>query len=433
MNKIKCKRIKGFSTSYLYLTLSVLFTVSLLMVTVFTGKIEFFDNNSPDRRAQLAAEYGVSKAIAEIRKGPRWTGIVRIAGTDRQIFENRKMPYSDDTYSIWVCNNFYGEREKTGLGGVKVPPGRCYIMGMGKAGDNEDNMVEKYAAALIEKSTPFADFALFADDKINISGNVAIHSFNPKKEQADTANANLGTNENQRNSIIFSNACGFIDGSVFTGPGINEKSAGSIGVSDNVRINGRKKKLLWNRPMPPVEIPESIPKRILRKNAVSDGFSIEPGNYEEKLRVEKNETILLTGPGEFVFTGIDVDEGGRIVADTTQGSVKIFLDGDLSVKDNNGDSGIFNLDNNEVSKPSRLIIYGTDKCGSVEISGNDEYYLGIYARNAKIAMGGHGKFHGSFVGKEIVLSGCPSIIFDNSTGMPDEGLMTIKLISWQRF
>ena len=433
MNKINCRRIKGYSTSYLFLTVAVLFTVSLLMVTVYNNKIEFFDNNSPDRRAQLAAEYGVSKAISEIRKNPRWNGMVKVTGVDRQIFENRKMPYSDDTYSIWVCNNFYGDKEKTGLGGVKVPPGRCYIMGMGKADKTDVDKVEKFAAALIEKSTPFSDFALFADEKIDISGNVEVRSSEALSEKTEVATANLGTNENKRHSIFFNNACGVIDGSVFTGPGINQNFACSVGKSQNIRINGRKKKLLWNRPMPPVEIPENLQKKVFKKNTVSDGFSVEPGNYEEKLRVNRDETVLLTGPGEYVFTGINVEEGGKIAADTTQGPVKIFLKGDLSIQGNNENSGIINRDDNEQPKPSRLLIYGTDKCKSAEITGNDEYYLGIYARNAKIDIKGNGKFHGSFVGKEIALSGSPSIIFDESTGMPDEGMMTIKLISWQRF
>ncbi len=433
MSKIKSKRIKGFSTSYLFLTVSVLFTVSLLMVTIFMDRIDFLDNNNPERKAQLAADYGVSRAISEIRKNPRWNGIVKIAGVDRQIFENRKMPYTDDSYSIWVCNNFYGEREKTGLGGVKVPPGRCYIMGMGKSSENETNIVEKYAAALIEKSTPFADFALFADDKIDIKGNINIQSDNVSKKEKEKSIANLGTNENRMNSIFFNNACGIIDGSIFTGPGINENIIGSMRNFKNVRINGRKKKLLWNRSMPPVEIPENIPKRILQKIAISDGLSIEPGNYREKLRVNSNETIILEGPGEYVFDGIDVKEGGRIVAKTTNGSVIIFLNGNLTVRGNYGNSGLFNVDSNDQSKPSRFLIYGTDKSRSIEITGNDEYYMGIYARNAKISIGGSGKFHGSFVGKEIAISDAPSIIFDPSTGIPDEGMMTIKLISWQRF
>lgn len=439
MKKMYYVKMQGFSMSYLFLTLAVLFTMSLLIVTAFSDKIEFLDSNSIDKRAQLAAEYGVSKAIAEIRKNPRWTGITRVAGIDRQIFENRKMPYSDDKYSIWVCNNFYGEKEKTGLGGIKVPPGRCYIMGMGKASDNKVNEVnevsevEKFAAALIEKSTPFADFALFAENKIDISGNVAIQSGNPTEKRENTVGANLGTNENRNNSIFFNNACGFIDGSIFAGPGVNNNFIQWMGNSENIRINGKTKKLLWNRPLPPVETPRDIPDKILRKNAISDGFSIEPGNYVEKLTVEKNETILLTGPGEYVFRGINIDEGGRIVTDTTQGPVKIFLEGNLSIRGNNENSGIFNINDKGEPKPSRLLIYGTDKCKSIEISGNDEYYMGIYARNAKINMSGNGKFHGSFVGKEITLSDAPSIIFDPLTGIPDEGMMTIKLISWQRF
>ena len=433
MKKNFLKSSKGFSITFIFLSMVILFTLATLFAYIYSGNTPVLGREEINKRATLAAEYGVSRAIAKIRQEPSWTGFMSGMMGREPAFKDRDMHFSRDRFRVWVCNNFYGTREKTCAGNVKVPPGRCYILGIGKADNGALVKSEKYAAALIEKSNPFADFALFGDESIHINGKIRVYSFDSTTGKLTDKHANLGTNENRKNALHFNGSRGEIDGSVFLGPGLTGSLVQVKLDPGDVKLRGDKKKLLWHRPMPPVKIPENIYCHNMGELYSEDWKSVEPGKYDETLIAGDGQVYVLDGPGDYYFKGIEVSGDGRITADTTKGLIRIFLDGNLACNGNTPYSGVVNLDRSGVPQSSNLLIYGTDNCKKITLNGDRHHYQGVYARNAEITLSGNGSFYGSFIGNRINIEGNPSVVYDPSLGDLEKEMMMIKLVSWQRF
>jgi len=109
---------------------------------------------------------------------------------------------------------------------------------------------------------------------------------------------------------------------------------------------------------------------------------------------------LVLGEGTYHMTDLDISGSARIVCN---GKVVIYIDetSDMSTPDIRiGGNGIVNTSR----IPANLILYCASDVTNIAISGNGQFYGGIYAPNAAITLNA-GDLYGAVVGRTVTLNG----------------------------
>jgi len=479
MPEKKIKRNRGFSIALVLMIMTIIMILGMAVATVGTTNLRFVSKDNYNTTAFYTAEAGLARGIAKLRSDPEWTGTTQIQGEQSvPTYENVKMPTSGATYSVLVYNNFAGTNNMPGFRNIQVPPGTCFIVGVGKVGPVGSEKAIKYVTASLKIRGPFEQFGLFGDDKVRVNGNMSVSAYDSENGQNQPGKADVGTNGNQEGAITSNGSAVYVDGSLWAGPGSILGSGGAITITGNPTITGEQKVLPQENPMPEVVIPTGIPTRTLpsdlsfidtrlalnyekRRKSTSNNprykfihlasrgkpdsppgggggggggstITLQPGDYNSSMNISSQDTVVLTGPGTYVFKDINISGQGKIEVDTTNGPIKIYLDGNLNMTGGSTTGGIFNKNDGGSPKPTDLLIYGTDNCTNVDLRGNSQAYLAVYAPNAEINMRGNADLWGALVGKEIWVHGHPGFTYDIALGRLADDIKAIKVQSWQR-
>lgn len=468
----KYHKTRGISIALVLIIILVVSVIGLAISAVGMRDLNFVNKDKYNTRAFYAAEAGLSRGVAKSRTDLTWDGTIDGQGDDTTLtYNNVKLETSDDTYTVQVWNNYSGSQDMTGFKNVIVPPGYAYIVSTGRVGSTTNARATKHVGTMLKKGTPFDNFGLFGDDSVRFNGNLCVDAYDSSTGQNMAGEGDTGTNGHQQGAITLHGSAASIDGSLWVGPGSILGTNGAITITGHPTVTGDEEILPQEIPMPEVHIPSGLPQMTLpsevsyMRNYIAysskylskkgkykfaylasrapgggqgggqsgNTVQLDPGQYSGTLNVSSQQTVVLTGPGIYVFDGINMAGQGKIEVNTTGGPVKIYLNGDLNMTGGSTTGGIFNHHDGGAPKPTDLLIYGTQNCTNIDIRGNSEAYLGVYAPSADINMRGNAGLYGALVGKTIWVHGHPDFHYDIALGRLADDIMVIKVISWQRY
>jgi hypothetical protein len=252
---------------------------------------------------------------------------------------------------------------------------------------------------------PFSN-AAHGQSSVTLIGNVQTDSYN-----SNNGAYNVGGNKGSKGSIgtdataagsISIDANAVINGNVYYGPG-----GSSSTVTNNGTVTGtiQAEPATWDMPL------STIPAGLTNSGALS---------------ISGNRTVTLA-EGTYWFSSLSISGNGKLV---TSGKVKIYVTGSIDI----GGNGYAAANN----KPPNLLIYGTvdpansaNKCTSVSIHGNGEFYGAIYAPAADIRVVGNGQVFGALTGKTVLYNGNGWLHYDDALGQLDQSVTTSTSKSYE--
>lgn len=248
---------------------------------------------------------------------------------------------------------------------------------------------------------PTFQFAIFADEKVDLQGSPSLYIDSYDSRLADyslataRAKADVGTN-GTGNGVVSLTGNVTVKGDVTVGPGGNPATA--ITVGNNASISGTT-----GAAIEPLEMEESkVPKSIIQMGSVSlTGEEVLPsGNYSF-------DSLSITGNGSLKFSG----------------PANIYLKGTSYI----GGNGV--LSAFEVPKNLIIHVIGTQE---VTYAGNGDFHGAIYGPKANVKISGNGEMFGAVLSKNITSNGNGKIHFDESLkDAPENPVYWADIVAWQ--
>ena len=246
-------------------------------------------------------------------------------------------------------------------------------------------------------------FALFSLEDLTVGSSVVIDSWNP---HLGTSYADqLGTPSNHL-------ATTGTNGNISLGPSSNiqgDAYAGVTGtVSDPTSVSGT----VDNQSEPTVLDPVIEPDYFHLYKTVftisnSHGFHGESWEITD-LTIETGGTLRMNGPTRWKFTNLTMKPGSKIVMNTTNGPVDVYVD------------GVLNMDSNSSIEtgegPSNQITWyltgGPDQV--VDFAPNSQFYGRLYAPEADITVRSNFHIYGAVTARKITLDSNVQFTYDAS-------------------
>ncbi|MCD4786160.1 MAG: hypothetical protein K8T10_20250 [Candidatus Eremiobacteraeota bacterium] len=428
---MKLKRRQNKNSGFV-LCMTIIIMVLLLVYALAVSSMAIRVSNFSKKQklvmaAQFAGESGVYRGIEEIKKNSSWDGTTDGSGDDSKLtFRDVSMPNSISTYTVWVFNNLSGSGDITASNGTVVPSGSCYILGEGKSNLNS----VKYVSIMLSSQSIYED-GIFAEEKVQVSGNVDISAYDSSTGLAAPGEADIATNNTLQSSIELHGSAITIDGSLVAGPGADLGADGSITISGHPTITGDpiREALPTERDLDPVTLPTGLPQMSI------SGTNLSPGDYSNAgtLTIRRNDIILTGSPGgsEYIFDGINATSRGKLQIDSTNGPVKIYLTANAFFSAN---SGIEILNDGPAGMPltGDVQILATSDVDEIKIRGRAELSCAIYAPDSTFDMAGNSDFFGAIVVDTARIIGHSDFKYDLSLRTwPGGGAVAVK--SWQYF
>lgn len=253
------------------------------------------------------------------------------------------------------------------------------------------------AYAQINEESYF-DFAVFAKDSMHINGNALVDSYDSRNGAYGGANigssGDIGTNSAGASTVDL-NGNVMVNGDAAVGPSGDPSQV--IDMTGGSTITGDQSALTKEKDYPAVTT-----------DVVSQG----------PLSIGGNTTYTLAS-GTYHFSSLDIKGNGKL---KLTGEAVIYVSGSVSIAGNgiltSGDS------------PPNLILYVTT-ADTVKISGNGDFFGGIYAPDSNVQVSGNGELYGAVVSNNYHQAGNGGIHFDEAlidTGKT--GQSDVSMLSW---
>lgn len=428
----KLQSQKGMSVALVLIVIVVLLLIGVTTAIISSRNLGFVNKDKFNDRAFYAAEAGISKALSKLRYDLNWDGkeAADENGNRALTFENTPMQNCDDYYSVLVFNNLYGSSVLTADKGVQVPVGSAYLLSTGYVGSVGNVKAEKQVGVMVKKGNPFDNFGLSSKDSLSFSGSLNVSAYDSDTQQAVPGQGNAATNGNQAGDVsINGGGSGAIDGTVYIGPGT---TTDSILIDGNPVITGGTGVLPRELPFPPVVTP-NLPAGVVPVIPAHGSVTLAPGFHYGAISISNHQTVELTGPGVYVIDSIDITALGHLVANTTGGPVKIYMNGDINGSGSSNIGDIANVNNNTYPKSTDLLIYGNENSNMLNVRGNASVAMAFYAPATEVRLQGNADFYGAIIADKIDLGGTPNFYYDVALASAPEDVKVIRVSSWQRF
>lgn len=423
-HRILKKNESGLSIIIVILLLLIIIVVGLLINRVGIYHIGFVKKQRSSTKAKYAAESGISRAVVTLKKNNSWDGTIDGSGEESKLtYLNKKMPGSDDSYTVKVYNNFKGNSEIVAFQGIKIPPGACFILSKGQSG----GITDKYVGVVIVKSTCF-DYGLFADREAKISGNVKITAYDSSTGIEVPGGADLATNGKQKGAVTLNGSPVFLDGNIFAGCGADIINDEVIILHGHCTVTGDKDTLSREKYLKDVKLPTNLPHRTIT------GDTLLPGDYsrEGTLKIHGKDVKIMGAPGvsEYIFAGIHASGNGKLIVDATNGPVSIYVTDNIMVS---APSGIeIEYQNSTRIMPEDLQIYAVKEVKRIKFTGVSNSHGVIYAPGTSFEMTGNSEYSGGIVASDISITGNAHFKYDvNLKNLESAGTLIVG--SWQFF
>jgi hypothetical protein len=290
--------------------------------------------------------------------------------------------------------------------------------------------VEKTVRVVLGKGfDPYFNFAIFADEGLDMAGNSYTDSYNsaiaPYDPLSPGSYGDMGTNAKDRWDVVLLNNI-VVNGDARTG--YKSDPFAVIRLRNNAKINGltgtlEKPKILTPYPAP------TLPFR--------GDFYLPRGRPE----------VIISESGEYSSFALGANTGV-----TLSGQVTVFINGDFSMDSNsylnisynssaelilgNGtfDQASNSSINNLTQDPKNLAILGTADFTTMNWRSNSDFWGVVYVPEASINYSANSDFYGSIVCNYIYLNSQSGIHYDESLGLwkkygDSSDLLVVR--SWQ--
>lgn len=382
---LKCLRrsLQNSQGVILLMTYFVIAVISIFSLALFARNNVFLQTTERNQNRVVAfnmAEAGMDVAVKSIEDDTTFEG----SGYTSLSTETVSGGY-EVTVSQVEGNEAIRLIQSTGYAPDNTPTSRAY----------ESRSVLSYAQ--IEEETYF-DFAVFAKESMRINGNPLIDSYDSRDGAYGGANqgseGDIGTNSTAASTVdLIGNAT--VRGDAMVGPSGDPSEV--IDFTGHATISGTQSAMSSEKDYPAVTT-----------NETSLG----------SLSIAGNTTYTLAG-GTYHFSSIDIKGNGRL---RLTGPAVIYVSGSVSIAGN----GVSTSSNS----PPNFILYVTTS-NNVQISGNGNFYGGIYAPDSSVSVSGNGSLYGAVVSNTFQQSGNGNIHFDEAlvdTGRTGES--DVNVLSW---
>lgn len=263
---------------------------------------------------------------------------------------------------------------------------------------NQSLEVRPITGYVQQQSQSAFNFGVFAKTSIHMSGNAEIDSYDSRNgaygEKNAAANGDMATDSTAAGTIMMSgNAT--VKGSVTVGPKADPNSV--ITTSGNVVITGAK---------------------ITAQKVQNPSNPSTSATTEGALTINGN-TVYYLPAGTHRFSSISISGNGQVVP---LGPVSVYVDGGIDISGN----GIATVK----SSPPDFLLYSLGN-STVKISGNGNFYGGIYAPNSEVKNTGNGQVFGAIVSKSYHDNGNGKVHFDEAMKKVGGGGTGVSVLSWQ--
>jgi len=266
-------------------------------------------------------------------------------------------------------------------------------------------------AVVRQAPTSVFQFALFGSQQVVVSGEAITDSYNssqgPYDPNAFGQNGDVGTNATTAGGVNISGSIA-INGQIAVGANVADPNSvvtitgGSAIITENPPVVSQSQAL----PTPPVTVPGGL--------TCTD------------LTVTGQTVVTLSSAvGQYCFEDLSISGGGTLTAD---GSVKVYVTGQFSASGNTT-IGVS-------SDPTYLLLLlVSSQEATIEggLTGNTEFYGGLYAPTATINISGNAEVFGSVVAKTVKVSGNAKVHYDEALGVLTDpvGLYQVRVFSWR--
>lgn len=267
----------------------------------------------------------------------------------------------------------------------------------------------------------FLDYAVFANDTVDMRGNITTDSYDSSLGPYNTTtniddNGNVGANAD----ITTSGGSYYINGSASTGPS-GTFSANSTQVSGSITHSN-------NEALSVIVVPEQL-LGLPSGGTMSQG-ALSAGNYNfTDIDLTGQDVLVITGPANIYLPGnpssVDVSSTKAVIrlSNSSTGPIKIYADGDVKL----GGGGVIN----EEGIPSYFYLYGTGGAGQqILVSGTNSFYGVIYAPDADITLDGNFTAFGAIIGGNVTVKGSVFVHHDDALSQ-QPGESRYADISWR--
>lgn len=354
-----------------FLFAAALSTVALGLATRQVAYLQAAERNKNRMVAFNMAEAAMDVAISQLATNPNYAGTTT--------FTSLSTGNIQGGYSVAVC-----PPACTGLT-TPTDPNTRLISATGQSPSSNASATAYESRALtgyvtIQQQSSFS-YAIFSKNNITLTGNAITDSYDSSAGAYNagtaTPNGDITTDSTSAKSVSLSGNA-IVKGDVAIGPNGNINAV--IKTTDNAMITGTKS---------------------AQTEAQNPQVKTTTINSQGTLSVSGN-TIYSLAAGTHRFSSISVSGNARINA---LGAVVIYVDGAISISGNGFAT--------QANKPTNLLIYATGS-GNVSISGNANFYGGLYAPNSNITNSGNGAIYGAVVGSSYNQSGNGAIHFDKA-------------------
>lgn len=266
-------------------------------------------------------------------------------------------------------------------------------------------------------------FAVFADQQLNVSGSARSDSYDSRLGDYNT-NGNIGhdgdvgTNATNTGGVTVGGSI-FVDGQVVVGPSVSNPVSVVTGYNASFITGGTSPPSdtqdvvsePYAFPMPDVAVPAGL----TCSNHTVNGHTTET----------LSETGGPLGNGTYCYNDLTILGGGTF---TASGTVTVYLTGDLKVSGNTvvGVTTDPTLMAFKVSSTGGATLEGT-------ITGSTQFYGSLYGPKADIDITGNAEVYGAIIAKTVTVSGSADLHYDKAmTERTDiSNLYQSTLLSWR--
>lgn len=211
---------------------------------------------------------------------------------------------------------------------------------------------------------------------------------------------------------------GQVFGDVQPGPG------GVVSINGNAYVAGKTTAAEKKIAIPPVEVPKIAVSGDLKLN--KGKRKLPPGQYGFKtLELDSNSSLEVVGPATIVVEEFHVNSNSSLVADTTNGPVKIYT------------TGQFTMDSNTLvapanRKPKDLNVFITAVGKTAELKSNDQFVGTMFAPNSPVLINSNSSIYGSVIAQDLLLDSNAAVHIDVSLNDSEDKDRVPDILSWTK-
>ena len=402
------KRESGIALVVTLWLISILLIVSAVIVQTTTHSFRFGTAQKLKFRAFYASEAGASHILGHYYNNPADFSSKQSAANMGFATSSPSQATFGQDLAYWIFSIIYDSA---------TPPAWVEIESHGTViGTGTDQgILSRWG---VQHDSPFR-FGAFGNYGVTLSGQGYVDSYNsnngPWSFVTHRTNGNTGTNSTSEGAITLGGQAK-VYGSAQVGPGGNPETA--ISISGQADILGSKTAATQLKDMTPKSDPGGGTPL-----TIHNGDIIGSGQYRvSSLKLSGQSVVRIAGAVTMYISG-DFQMSGQseIIIEPTA-SLTLYVSGSFDMSG----QGIIN----QANKPANLLVYGTSTCTSVKLSGQADFYGGVYAPMALGHFTGQADIFGSVITDTFFASGQGSIHFDEN--LLNLGPVTkFKLISWK--